>query len=180
MGGGTVQRVARVETVVGTAGDDVLLGTGRVETIRGYGGDDLIKGKGGHDTLVGDGDDEVYGDAISFDRGRHGRDRIFGGDGQDYLLGDSVTTTAADPPGRADVIEGGNGDDDLYGKGGPDVVAGGPGNDFGDGGHGSDDCKSIETRAAAKAEGPRHTELSGDRELEPSGLGTDAIDPEAP
>jgi hypothetical protein len=76
-------------TVLGTAGDDRLLGTDGPDvicglagndTLVGYGGDDVLRGGRGSDVLIGSaGDDSLYG-------GR-GSDVLVGGSGWDYLDG---------------------------------------------------------------------------------------------
>src|SRR5690242_15166268 len=51
------------DTLVGTSGPDVILGGAGNDTISGLGGDDLICGGAGNDTInAGDGNDFVIGD----------------------------------------------------------------------------------------------------------------------
>ncbi len=88
-------------TIVGTQGNDKILGTPRRDviaalsgwdTVRGRAGDDVICGSDGADTLVGDrGDDRLYGGrgAVVDDRsGPHLRnDDLRGGPGNDRMVG---------------------------------------------------------------------------------------------
>ncbi len=78
-------------TLAGTAGNDVLVGTASGETISGGTGNDLIGGGAGNDTLNGDtGNDLMLGgtgnDTLN---GGTGNDMLFGGAGQDTLGGDA-------------------------------------------------------------------------------------------
>jgi Ca2+-binding RTX toxin-like protein/alpha-tubulin suppressor-like RCC1 family protein len=80
----------------GSPGNDVLIGTSSGEAINGGSGDDLIFGNAGNDTLSGgDGDDEILGGS--------GADFLFGGAGDDDL----------DGQGGQSVIDGGDGDDSV-------------------------------------------------------------------
>lgn len=66
--------------VLGTGGDDVIVGTDASNIIWGRGGDDVICALDGNDiVLAGRGDDLVFGE--------EGRDRIYGGRGDDTLVG---------------------------------------------------------------------------------------------
>ncbi len=120
-----------VATIVGTAGDDVLIGTNGPDVIVGLGGNDIIKGRRGNDVICGgDGDDVLRGgrgaDTLLGEggddtvKGGKGNDTIDGGDGDDTLKGNS---------GR-DVIDGGDGNDDLRGHSGRDTLNGGDGDDY--------------------------------------------------
>ena len=60
-------------TVLGTPGDDRLVGTEERDLICGLGGSDVIKGLGGDDVLFGHG----------------GNDRVMGGAGRDIVVGNS-------------------------------------------------------------------------------------------
>jgi len=99
--------------LVGTPGDDVLVGTAAGETICGLSGDDVLVGLAANDVLVGgDGDDTLIGNG--------GDDTLLGGPGNDRLFGQ----------GGNDSLFGGAGDDRLYGGPGGNVLDGGPGSDF--------------------------------------------------
>ena len=116
--------------IVGTEGDDVLIGTERNDEIWGKDGDDIIFGLGGHDKIWGgDGDDIVSGG--------NGHDRIWGGEGGDILAGDEGHDRISGGNGN-DRLFGGEGHDRLYGGGDDDVLVGGDGNDRLSGGDGND------------------------------------------
>ncbi|GEM_PF-2925878 len=96
----------------------------------------LYGGKGYYDGTTGwegasssssDGRDYLIGNAQGNDiRGNHGSDMIEGGAGNDTLFGGYVI---ADPDDQSDTIYGGDGDDLLYGNGGNDRLYGDAGND---------------------------------------------------
>jgi hypothetical protein len=68
------------DNIIGTPGPDVIVGGGGNDSISGLGGDDVICGGPGNDRLLGgDGDDRLFGEA--------GRDQLFGGPGNDSLNG---------------------------------------------------------------------------------------------
>ena len=90
-------------TIVGSAGNDLLIGTPRADVICGMAGNDLIRGLGGNDVLDGG----------------TGNNVLDGGTGADLLIGGT---------GR-EVLNGGPGDDTLMGAGGADALNGGPGLD---------------------------------------------------
>lgn len=75
------------EFTVGTAGDDVLNGSGAGEQLDGQAGNDQLNGLGGNDTLLG----------------RDGADTLDGGDDDDVLFGGA----------GADELNGGDGDDTI-------------------------------------------------------------------
>ncbi len=92
------------EWLNGTAGDDILQGTGHADEIHAWAGDDYIIGGKGSDILEGgDGDDELHG--------AHGNDTLRGGDGDDYIIGGAGN----------DRLDGGAGRDILFGEGGRDI-----------------------------------------------------------
>ena len=96
--GGTV-----ANSIMGTAGNDVLTGTPGADVLCGLDGNDTLVGAEGNDTLIGDaGDDTLIGDA--------GDDVLLGGAGKDRLMG-------------------GVGKDRLKGQGGKDRLIGGGGKD---------------------------------------------------
>lgn len=100
------------QTLVGTAGSDLVF-TGR--------GNDGVSTEGGNDTiLAGLGKDVVHsGDGNDIAIGGGGNDRVFGGNGSDVLAGNL-------------------GNDKLYGGNGSDVLISGQGTDFAYGGNGND------------------------------------------
>jgi Ca2+-binding RTX toxin-like protein len=89
--------------VIGTPGDDVLIGTNTADVICGLGGNDVLKGRDGKDII----------------KGGAGDDHMKGGDRRDHLKGG-----AGD-----DVMRAGGGNDSLKGGPGPDTARGGAGKD---------------------------------------------------
>jgi Ca2+-binding RTX toxin-like protein len=119
----------RPATIVGTPGDDRLVGQSGVS--------DVIYGGGGDDVIVGGdfyGDDETPGAAPDLLCGGPGNDYVEGSPGNDRLSGGSGD----------DVVDGANGADVERGDGGHDIVGGGSfeeadsANDVSRGGSGDD------------------------------------------
>jgi len=117
------------DTIIGSAGPDVLNGGDGNDSLVGGEGDDLLNGDAGNDILQGkEGDDTLNGgddnDGLSgftgndVLNGERGFDRLFGGDGNDTLTGGNAR----------DTLFGGAGDDFLAGNDGPDTLVGGTGN----------------------------------------------------
>ncbi len=79
-----------IESIVGTAGNDVYVGRAGPDVFSGYGGNDEIHGGGGPDDLYGSGgDDKVFGDAGDDKvQGGGGDDTVDGGPGLDTMYGD--------------------------------------------------------------------------------------------
>ena len=112
--------------VDGGIDDDKLYGGNDNDTIYGGYGDDYIQGEGQSDLIFGgEGNDKIYGDVGN--PYTEGSDTIFGGGGDDWIDGGSYSN---------DVIDGGPGNDYLYGgyASGSDTIKGGPGIDYLDGG----------------------------------------------
>lgn len=100
------------DTLVGTAGNDFLYGGPGNDRLFLLAGDDIGSGGSGMDYVAGDsGDDLIVGGS--------GSDALTGGAGLDILTGDG-------------------GDDDLYGGDGNDIISGGHGDDHLVGGAGDD------------------------------------------
>jgi hypothetical protein len=145
-------------TIVGTTGDDTLVGTPGRDVIQALDGDDAVLGLGGNDLICGDeGDDELFGgsgrdrlignhDDDSLFGGRS-RDELDGGNGADELFGGRGDDTLAGGRGQDDLVGGADDDelsgnagaDDGYGGRGDDLAFGGPGTDDLDGGTGDDE-----------------------------------------
>lgn len=126
-------------TIVGTRGDDLLVGTPGRDVICGGPGNDRIYGQGGNDVLRGGpGNDKIYG--------RGGNDIIRGGSGNDRLYGDAGADRILGGPG-SDRIEGGDGNDRLSGRSGDDVLVGGAGRDTLAGDAGNDVLRGIDSTA---------------------------------
>ncbi|MHA7774583.1 VWA domain-containing protein [Roseibium sp. M-1] len=141
---GTVYR----DTLLGSAGDNILEGgdesdllDGREgnDTLRGDNGNDILKGGGGDDILSGgDGEDLIFaGSGNDTVFGGDGFDRIYGGAGDDQIYAGSSNDIVNAGDG-ADVINGGSGNDLIYGQAGSDNIFGADGNDKLYGGDGND------------------------------------------
>ncbi len=131
--------VLRNPPIIGTAGDDLLVGSLCADDIDGRDGNDNIDSRGGSDTVSGgDGNDHIVagsgndiimaGNGHDIVLGGLGDDQIWGGDGNDRLLGDEGHDTVFGEGGD-DAISGGEGNDLLFGGDGNDTVAGDLGRD---------------------------------------------------
>ena len=129
-----------VATIVGTAGADVLRGTSGRDVIAGLSGADIISGLGGNDVICGGfGDDILRGNAGADEiLGGFGNDRIIGNAGADVLLGGADNDVIFAAGGAAleareatigSTLNGGNGNDVLYGSDRADRLIGGNGDD---------------------------------------------------
>lgn len=146
------------DTIYAGAGDDVVNAGGGNDTVLAGSGNDMVVGGAGDDAIWGgEGNDRLEGDAegatpetnsildfysallkfnVGLDVARHGSDYIDGGDGDDIIFGN----------GQSDFLFGGEGDDEIYGDGwgitgaaaGNDYLEGGAGNDKLFGGAGAD------------------------------------------
>ena len=145
--------------LVGTSGDDVIVGTGGADVIDGRGGDDVICGRGGADRIDGgpgddlinagwgsdvvrggDGNDTILaGPGLDDVEGEGGNDLIRGGQGGDRLVGNGGNDTIYGGD-RRDRLFGFAGDDQLFGGSGNDNIRGGAGTDRATGGAGVDGC----------------------------------------
>ncbi len=154
-------------TIVGSDGNDLIIGTPKRDVIQAGGGNDRVSGLGGNDLIClgageldrgsgGPGRDIIWGNQPHFspatvdkNRGRFlpdGVNRINGGAGNDGLQGAAGNDVITGGPGR-DGINGGPGDDTISGNGGNDALTsedgadrlfGGPGHDRASGGAGDD------------------------------------------
>jgi Ca2+-binding RTX toxin-like protein len=100
----TLIRLGLVPDILGTSGNDMLVGTNRSDSFAGRGSDDFIELFGPNDQA----------------RGGTGNDTILGGDGDDFLRGGD---------GRDEVPDG-RGDDLIGGEAGRDILFGGLGDDL--------------------------------------------------
>ncbi|HYF26495.1 MAG TPA: calcium-binding protein [Baekduia sp.] len=122
--------------IVGTNGNDVIIGSAGADSVAAGNGDDVVCGLGGADSIDGgNGADLLLGDVCTgcgVDPGAPGADAVSGGNGNDRVWGDE----------GADVLTAGNGDDALFG-GNP----GGDGDetDACDGGRGTDTAARCDT-----------------------------------
>ena len=119
-------------TIVGTRGDDDLVGTPRDDVIVSLGGWDRVRGGAGDDRIcVGDDDDFVRAGA--------GADRVLGSGGSDTIHGGAGPDRVFAGAGAVEALFGGRGDDRLFGGAGSfDGLIGGAGDDLLDGGTGRD------------------------------------------
>jgi dipeptidyl aminopeptidase/acylaminoacyl peptidase len=163
--------VLGVETILGTAYDDVVRGDDDRNAIHTYGGNDVLFGRDGDDTLSGGLGDDLLRPGI-------GGDDIIGGDGLDAVsyvdapsrvrlnLGNSLGYGQDDIDiivhvekaiGSAhddmiiggdghNVLKGGDGEDTLQGQAGPDDLYGGDERDFLYGDAGSDTINGADGR----------------------------------
>lgn len=142
---GALAAVAVAATFNGTGGDNVLVGSPSADVMNGKGGNDLIYGNLGDDYIDGGtGSDANLPDFIGLEGGS-GDDRVSGGSGNDIIDGDYLNCLVPACDEDADVevpnnqqgddsLDGGPGDDGIYGQRGNDTLIGGPGIDllFGD------------------------------------------------
>ncbi|GAB3770800.1 Ca2+-binding RTX toxin-like protein [Nocardioides ginsengisegetis] len=111
--------------VIGSAYDDVLLGSARPDFLVGGKGDDSVSGRGSSDVLLdggGQGDD-------SLDGGR-GVDVAFGFAGDDVVAGGPGGDILAPSSGSGSIVTGGAGADQVFlpaGLGAPSLLDGGAG-----------------------------------------------------
>jgi Ca2+-binding RTX toxin-like protein len=132
----------------GGDGNDTLYGGIGNDDLRGENGNDTIYGEDGNDTLNGGtGDNYIDGGAGNDSIQSSGTAVIYGRDGDDIINADNTTRSEIDGgvgndtiyggTGN-DVIMGGDGTDSLYGLNGDDTFIGDAGNDTIDGGNNSD------------------------------------------
>lgn len=164
--------------IIGTLGNDTILGSDAQDIILGLAGDDKITGGDGDDLIFagwnndmvwsGLGDDVVFGGAgDDMLVGDGGDDTLLGGLGDDVLEGDEGNDTLDGGLGN-DVLNGGTGDDTLSGGGGDDILIGGSApqdiaaaGDYLDGGEG-DDVLSTQGGLAHLVGGPGNDTLRGE------------------
>ena len=156
-------------TVMGTAGDDVIVATGTVgQLIRAGSGNDIICGSAGPDRiLAGDGNDTVFSgngdDVVTAGNGNDivdagdGRDNVAGGEGDDVMRGGAGNDRVAGDGGD-DRVTGNNGSDLLVGGTGDDALDGGSSPDVIDPGSGANSCGAD---AADSMRGPCTIDTTG-------------------
>ena len=139
-------RLTGVEHVIGSAHQDVILGSGAAnilsggagnDEIWGYDGDDVLDGGAGADYLVGGGGSD-WATYTTSDKGVHvdlGASRGYGGDAEGDFLREIENLAGSD---HADTLVGNSGANQLLGGKGADVLVGGAGDDRLAGGEGAD------------------------------------------
>lgn len=122
------------DNVAGTTADDFMAAGAGNDTVDGGAGDDTLHGADGNDNLSG-------GDGIDTLEGNAGNDTLYGGAGIDAMIGgigsDTLVGNADVFAQESDTLDGGFGDDIIYGEY-TDAIIGGKGydvlyavNDFG-------------------------------------------------
>jgi hypothetical protein len=153
-GSNVLRGTGRRDVILGLAGDDrikgrggkdLICGNGGEDTLRGNAGRDVLKGGGGGDELHGGGDNDRLGGAGGKDEahGGGGKDRLRGGADADELRGDKGADRLRGNQG-SDELKGGKGADELKGDKGADQLGGGPGRDHCEGGLGDDTKRACE------------------------------------
>ena len=112
--------------LMGENSNDFIHGTNENDSIYGQHGSDLIYG--------GKGDDRLYGDDSTY-RSTDGIDTIYGGSGNDVIrahigFGENGNDRLYAPYSGGAYLDGGVGDDRLYGRSDRDTLVGGSGNDY--------------------------------------------------
>ena len=161
-------------TIVGTAGNDVLVGKKASDLIDGGGGNDRISGgPNGNDTICGGpGDDRSRRARLRRPLRRRRQRPLAGETGADRSTAGGATTAerrrGQRQPGRR------RGDDELLGAKGPDRLFGGDGNDFLIGDKGSDetDGGGGDDRLAGDKGNDRSTAIAGEDQVD-GGAGDD-------
>ena len=141
-----------------TDGKDTLTGTAGPDVICGLGGADVLNGLGGKDTLWGDGCGVKSKSSFATAAATAGNDTLNGGDGDDKLYG----------AGGNDTLNGGKGNDKLFGGTGNDKLNGGPGTNSYSGGAGNDTInaqngkkETVDCGAGQEGRGDRRQEGQG-------------------
>lgn len=140
--------VVRATNIVGTAGNDVLVGGAIDDVISGLAGNDRLDGGAGRDILIGGAGNDYYvldhaGDVV-VEQANQGLDTIESAVGGDVPLHVEIYNLSgsghANVTGNAqnNTISGNGVDNVLLGLGGDDWLYGGAGNDHLDGGEGND------------------------------------------
>ncbi|MEB3357346.1 MAG: calcium-binding protein [Synechococcales bacterium] len=118
------------------AGNDTLRGEAGNDTLRGQGNNDVLLGEAGNDTLYGGNETPPAGPPSFTSQPNYG-DYLNGGSGDDQLYGESGWDILNGAAGK-DTLDGGNHADILWGGAGDDTLNGGAGLDSLVGGAGDD------------------------------------------
>lgn len=104
------------DNLVGTTGNDLILGAGGTDVLDGRAGSDILFGEGMADRITGGpGNDILFGG--------NGADHLQGGADDDLLMGGADSDTLFGGLGN-DILIGGSDADSLYGGGGDDTLSG--------------------------------------------------------
>jgi Ca2+-binding RTX toxin-like protein len=144
----------QAETLLGNDGNDTIVGTARDELILGTPGSNYIKGDQGNDSLyAGPDDDTLFGgegnDLLVGSLGNNvlygneGDDLIYGGGGSNVLFGNQGNDWLVGGPGN-DTLYGGQDNDTVFGGDGDDLIFGDKGNDVLYGNEGNDTLHAVE------------------------------------
>jgi Ca2+-binding RTX toxin-like protein len=154
----------RKATIVGTPGNDRLVGRRASDVIHGGGGSDrILGGASGNDRICGGAGDDVI-------EGGRGNDRLFGGLGDDRIEGGR---------GSDKILAGGRGNDRLLGGRGNDAANGGRDADYVDGGLGDDRVSGgpgPRDRVYGSHGSDRAKGGAGDRDVVRGDIGRDRLD----
>jgi Ca2+-binding RTX toxin-like protein len=106
---------ADVETVIGTTGDDVLIGDAAAQDLYGHGGRDQIEGQGGDDLLNGGTSEDTLSGGEGSDalEGSAGGDLLDGGPGYDFFEGDNPCIAQPCTGGPDDIRARDGGEDSI-------------------------------------------------------------------
>jgi Ca2+-binding RTX toxin-like protein len=140
--------------IVGTPGDDVIIGDDRKNFVYGEGGTDHICTGGGDDEITYAFDTVDPPDALYADGGTgddyidfygHGAAELIGGEGDDTLqaYGANVPSVIRGGPGN-DYMQGGSAGDDIFGEDGNDWLNGNDGDDTLVAGRGRDELYGMD------------------------------------
>lgn len=169
-------KIGKIQNIVGSRLDDVLVGDSGDNYLRGGEGSDDIDGNGGNDVLFEQADADmvltdtslVIGTQVDTFRGI-AQVVLTGGDGANRLDASAVTAMRVTLDGGAgndvllggagdDILIGGLGDDTLVGGAGDDTLTGGGGADTIDGGAGTDTLDETHDGGMVLADGWIETE----------------------
>lgn len=153
-GNDTLSGLGAKDVIEGGDGDDQLSGGDGNDKLKGQNGNDTLEGDAGNDVLKGGKGDDLLEGGADDDRleGSKGEDILLGGSGDDDLFGDKIIGGSGGMDGAAlwngsggsgagsgsggtdgnnDYLDGGTGNDFVFGFGGDDLAAYGVGENSG-------------------------------------------------
>ncbi len=134
----TIHGGASNDEIHGGQFDDLIYGEGGSDRIIGGNGSDTLDGGSGEDWIIGGNEMTTWGEGTP----DNSSDVIYGGPDNDRIIGDNgslVPLFLDSSTGAGDTIDGGGGNDMIYGVAGPDVIHGNSGDDTIVGGFGQDE-----------------------------------------